>query len=94
MPGAVRKGDRTNRHGGWFGGPKRYVITAASTVFWNNKPAHRLGDFITPHHWNKPQPLVQASPNVFVENKPAGRKGDKYACGLKSETASTTVFIN
>lgn len=87
MPGIVRDAG-TDVTGG-------RNIQGSPTVFANNKPVVRVGDFIQPHGTGAhagPR-MVQGSSNVFTNNIRTCRRGDSANCGHRA-SGSSNVFVN
>ena len=82
MGNAVVLGDTGSGHAGF---PPTNVISAASSVKIDGKPAARKGDALMihakPKHPPHPRSINAGSGSVFIEGKPAARSGDAVSCG-------------
>ena len=82
MSKAVKLGDIGTDHDGF---PPTKVIAGSPDVFFDGKPAARVGDPLEPH--DKPKnpkhsrAIATGSSTVFVNGKPAALTGGKVSCG-------------
>ncbi|MDR3362169.1 MAG: PAAR domain-containing protein [Desulfovibrio sp.] len=81
----ARLGD-TGSHGG-------EIISAAPTIFVNNKPIARVGDmYACPKHGNNP--IVTGAKSVFGQGKLVAHVGSKTACGATITSGSPDTFVD
>jgi uncharacterized Zn-binding protein involved in type VI secretion len=81
----ARLGD-TGSHGG-------EIISAASTIFVNNKPVARVGDmYACSKHGNNP--IVTGAKSVFGQGKLVAHVGSKTACGATITSGSPDTFVD
>jgi uncharacterized Zn-binding protein involved in type VI secretion len=71
------------------------IVTAASSVFVEGKPAAKVGSAVAPHghgdHVHAPT-VVTGIVSVLIEGQPAAHLGSKTTCVHKVETSATSVF--
>lgn len=82
MRKAVKLGDIGTEHDGF---PPTKVIAGSPDVFFDGKPAARVGDPLEPH--DKPKnpkhsrAIATGSSTVFINGKPAALTGGRINCG-------------
>ncbi|MDD3675231.1 PAAR domain-containing protein [Thauera propionica] len=93
MPAVTRLGDLCTGHGCY---PPRPSISAASTVYVNGLPAHRVSDAWAAHGCARCPAhggtLARGSSTVFAEGRAIGRIGDPVDCGSYVAHGSPNVF--
>lgn len=94
MAAASRLGDICSGHGCF---PPRTGASAASTVFINGIPAHKMGDMWQTHCCPgagcHPGSVAGGSGSVTIEGTAAARIGDSIDCGSVIAQGSSNVFI-